>query len=283
MPLVLGRLVVPPAVGVVGHRHAGIGRLLGDRDEVVERTLRLHVAPVAVQRGVPALEQEAIRHRRVPGELLDPGGPVPNRRRLRCRRRHAWADAGTSRRPVVAGAAALAAVFHERGTAAVLRQVEIKTDLVARCDLAGDAAAVQHLAESGAHAHVVVFQIAPLRRIARILVRIQIAGVHVRALGPEIAVEPDSVLDNRAAERKVAVPVLTERGRVAKPEIAQGLIDVAGPTPLTGKAAEIHAAEVVTAGLRNDVEGGSATIGFAQTARDADLYFGGVVHVVQIP
>src|SRR4026208_746122 len=114
MLLVLGRLCEPSAVEIIGERYSGVGGLLGHGNQVRDRAFRHHVTPPDAELGIAALEQQAVRDGRGPGALQDAQRSVPDRARLGRRRRHARTNTGTRRCPVVAWAAALAAVLDER-------------------------------------------------------------------------------------------------------------------------------------------------------------------------
>lgn len=266
MFLVLRWLGEPSAVQIIGERYARVGGLFGDRDHVGDGTLRHHVAPPHAKLRVAALEQQTVRYGRGPGTLHDAQRGIPDRARLRRRRGHAGTDAGTRSRPVVTWAAALPAVLVDRRAAAVHRVVDIEPDLVARCDLTGQADSVDPAARVIAHAHAIVLGPRPEVWVADFFVCVLILRVDVVARGACVGVEPDPVALDWATQREVAVPILPERRSVGETERAQAVVDIGCLSPLAGPAAKEVSIKVVAAGLGDDVERGCAPVRLPQAA-----------------
>src|SRR6185503_586678 len=118
------------------------------------------------------------------------------------------------------------------------------------------------------HPHAVVLGPGPRAGVADVLVRVLVLRLGVVARRARVDEEPEAVALDRAAQREVAVPVLQDRRRVGKTERPQLVVDVRRLAELAGPAPEVVAAEVVAAGLGNDVERRRSTVGFAETAGD---------------
>ncbi len=282
MLLVLRRLCEPSTVQIIRERYAGVGRLLGDRNQVGDRALRLHVAPPDTELGVSALKQQAVRDRRCPRALQDAQRSVPDRARLRRCGGHAGTNPWTRGGPVVTGAATLPAVLDERRAAAIHGVVEIEPRLVARGDLIRHAYGVDPPARVVPHAHALVLGPGPRRGVTGVPVCVLVLRVAVVARGARVDKEPDPVALDRPAQREVTVPILQQGRRFCESECAQLVVDVRRLAPLTRPTAEEVAAEIVAARFGDDVERGCSTVGFAEPAGDRHLDFNRIVHVVGV-
>ena len=195
---------------------------------------------------------------------------------------HARTNPGTGGSPAVTRLPALPAILRHRGPGAVLRVVDIEPELVLLGGLPGESGRADPLRRRVADLQALVPRIGPDTRIRGVLVAVQVRHVLVGADRPHVAVEPDAVAEERAAEREVGVPVLDQHVLIDEPEAAQLVVEIAALRPLARDAAEVGAAERVAARLRHHVECRPAAIHFREPSGDRDLHFRGIRHVVLI-
>ena len=266
------------AVRVERHRNAAprMRHELDDGDEVHERSRWSLAAPPAVERGQPCFEQQLVRHGRRPRRLDDLLAVIPHVARLGRSRVEATIQCD----PVVTALPALLPVHRVGRTRAWLLIVVVEAEPVARRQLVGQADGGGLLRIRVPHLQAAVFDVAPLGRIAGVLVAVHPGHVGVAAERPQAAVEPETILRNRAAEREAGVPVLDDRGHLGDAEGDKLGVEVARLRPFASVAAEGAATEGIAARLGNHVEGRSTAIDLTETADDRDLHFRGVRCVV---
>ena len=260
---------LPTGVPVSGCRD-----LFLHRDEIGQRAARNRSTEPAGELREPGLEQQLVRERRRPRQLRDLLAIVPDVAGFRRERAEEPGPDAAKRDPVLTAIAALLRASFERRAVADLLVIEIEANLVARRDLPGQTNGFDHLGRRGARRQGVVLLVDPGGLIAGVAVAEQARDLLLVAVAAEVVEEPETVLDDRTAEREVRIPVLDQRRDVRETEAFQFIGQVVALRPLAGRAEEGGARERVAASLGNEVELRSAAIDLAEAAGDRHLDLG---------